>query len=211
VVGCILNLLWLNHGATEGNSEKTSVRTADASVSLHQPPRPKAVYAYIDMIKLYTIIILPVVLYGCETWSHDIKGVWERCWGEYLDRREMKWQDVGENCIMSFITCTLKVSVIISRRMRWEEHLARNETVRYAYKRLIGESEKTYWKTHRRRRGKIILKWNLKWVSVGAIHLTQNRAQWQARSNEPSGSIKHRAFLDWLSDCWPYSMEVIKL
>jgi hypothetical protein len=30
------------------------------------------------------------------------------CWGEYLDRREMKWQEVGENYIMrSFITCTL--------------------------------------------------------------------------------------------------------
>jgi hypothetical protein len=29
-------------------------------------------------------------------------------WGEYLDRREMKWQEVGENCIMrSFIACTL--------------------------------------------------------------------------------------------------------
>jgi hypothetical protein len=30
------------------------------------------------------------------------------CWGEYLDQREMKWQEVGENCTMrSFITCTL--------------------------------------------------------------------------------------------------------
>jgi hypothetical protein len=29
------------------------------------------------------------------------------CWG-YLDRREMKWQEVSENCIMrNFITCTL--------------------------------------------------------------------------------------------------------
>jgi hypothetical protein len=30
------------------------------------------------------------------------------CWGEYLNRREMKWQEVGNNSIMrSFITCTL--------------------------------------------------------------------------------------------------------
>jgi hypothetical protein len=30
------------------------------------------------------------------------------CWGENLDRREMRWQEVGENCIMrSFINCTL--------------------------------------------------------------------------------------------------------
>jgi hypothetical protein len=29
------------------------------------------------------------------------------CLGKYLDRREMKWQEVGGNCIMSFIACTL--------------------------------------------------------------------------------------------------------
>jgi hypothetical protein len=30
------------------------------------------------------------------------------CWGEYLGRRDMKWHQVGENCIMrSFLTCTL--------------------------------------------------------------------------------------------------------
>jgi hypothetical protein len=23
------------------------------------------------------------------------------CWGEYLDRREMKWREIGENCITS--------------------------------------------------------------------------------------------------------------
>jgi hypothetical protein len=30
-------------------------------------------------------------------------------WGEYMDRRETKWQEVGENFIMrSFITCALR-------------------------------------------------------------------------------------------------------
>jgi hypothetical protein len=38
----------------------------------------------------------------------DIKGG-TGCWGEYLDRREIKWREVGENCIMrSFITCTFR-------------------------------------------------------------------------------------------------------
>jgi hypothetical protein len=33
------------------------------------------------------------------------------CWGEYLVRREMKWREMGENCIMrSFITCTPRQS-----------------------------------------------------------------------------------------------------
>lgn len=56
---------------------------------------------------------------------------------------------VGENCIKRrFITCTHEVRLDHIKRMRWEEHLARSENVRYAYKRLIGESEKkNSWKT----------------------------------------------------------------
>jgi hypothetical protein len=47
-------------------------------------------------IKIYKTIILPVVQYGCETWSLALRGNIVRgclrtgCWGEYLDRREMK-------------------------------------------------------------------------------------------------------------------------
>jgi hypothetical protein len=52
-------------------------------------------------VRIYKTIILPVVLYGCETWSLTLRE-------EYLDQRGMKRQEVGENCIMrSFITCTL--------------------------------------------------------------------------------------------------------
>jgi hypothetical protein len=68
----------------------------------------------VDGILVHNIIIFPVVLYGCETWSLTL---WEvqrlyvfetGCWGEYLDQRGMKWQEIGDNCIMrSFITCTL--------------------------------------------------------------------------------------------------------
>jgi hypothetical protein len=54
-------------------------------------------------IRIYKTIILPIVLYGCETWYLLRTARWE-----YLDRRELKWQEAGENCIMrSFITCTL--------------------------------------------------------------------------------------------------------
>jgi hypothetical protein len=57
---------------------------------------------------------VPVVLYGSETSSLTLRGntEWEclgkGCWGDYLDRGEMKCQECGQNCIMrSFITCTL--------------------------------------------------------------------------------------------------------
>jgi hypothetical protein len=75
-------------------------------------------------IRIYKIIIWPVVLYGCETWflqlreEHRLWGCLRTgCWGEYLDQREMKWQEVGDNCIMrSFIICTLlQVRIFVFR------------------------------------------------------------------------------------------------
>ena len=64
-------------------------------------------------IKIYRTIILPVVLYGCETWSLTLRE--ERrlrvfgigCWGEYLDLRGTRWQGIGESCITrSWMICT---------------------------------------------------------------------------------------------------------
>jgi hypothetical protein len=66
-------------------------------------------------IRIYRNIILPVVLYGCETWSltlreeHRLRVLRTGCWGGYLDRRRMRWRENGENCIMrSFVICTLR-------------------------------------------------------------------------------------------------------
>jgi hypothetical protein len=55
-------------------------------------------------IKIFKFIILPVVLYGCETWSQTLRdrlclvtGHWE----EYLHWRGKKWWEGGENCMGS--------------------------------------------------------------------------------------------------------------
>jgi uncharacterized membrane protein len=64
-------------------------------------------------VKIYKTVILPVVFYGCETWSltseeeHRL-GVFEnRVWGGYLDLKGRK-TDRGENCIvMNFTACIL--------------------------------------------------------------------------------------------------------
>jgi hypothetical protein len=65
-------------------------------------------------IRIYRIIILPVVLYGCETWSMTLREqhrliVFEnRALRRMFGRRVMKEREVAENCIMrSFITCIL--------------------------------------------------------------------------------------------------------
>jgi hypothetical protein len=52
------------------------------------------------------------------------EGVWEQDAEEdILDRRGMKWQEVGENCMRCFITFIIRM--IKSRRIRLAEHVAR--------------------------------------------------------------------------------------
>jgi hypothetical protein len=74
-------------------------------------------------IRIYKIIILPVVLFGCETWSLTIR---EEHRLRVLENRSLrrigpKRDEVTEgwrNCLMrSFITCTLRHRMIKSRRM----------------------------------------------------------------------------------------------
>jgi hypothetical protein len=59
-------------------------------------------------IKVHKTIILPVVLYRCETWSFTDWGFLRtECWGRYLGLKGRK-TDRGENCtMMNFITCIL--------------------------------------------------------------------------------------------------------
>jgi len=67
------------------------------------------------MIKIYRTIILPVVLYGCETWSLTFREECRvrisenRLLREYLGLRGMSEKGNGENYIMrSLIMCTLQ-------------------------------------------------------------------------------------------------------
>jgi hypothetical protein len=63
------------------------------------------------IIKIHKTIILPVILYGCETWSPTVfenRALW-RIFG--LSGR--KWRETGEDCIMrKFITYTLHQNII---------------------------------------------------------------------------------------------------
>jgi hypothetical protein len=64
-------------------------------------------------IKIYKTIILPVVMYGCETWSltlgeeHRLRVFENRVLRKIFDLKGRK-MDHGENCtMMSFMTCIL--------------------------------------------------------------------------------------------------------
>jgi hypothetical protein len=65
-------------------------------------------------IKIYKTVILPVVLYGCETWSLTLGEeqrlrVFENTVLRKIFGPKREEDDHGENCIMmSFMTCILR-------------------------------------------------------------------------------------------------------
>jgi len=86
-------------------------------------------------IKIYRTIILPVVLYGCETWSLTLREerklkVFENMVlrGIFGPRREEvtgEWMRLQNEELNDLYSSPNIVRVIKSRRMRWAGHVAR--------------------------------------------------------------------------------------
>jgi len=86
-------------------------------------------------IKIYKIIILPVVLYGCETWSLTLRegrglrvfenGVLRRIFGPKRDEATGEWRKLYNDELYDLYCSPNIVRVIKSRRMRWAVHVAR--------------------------------------------------------------------------------------
>jgi hypothetical protein len=99
-------------------------------------------------IRIYRTIILPVVLYGCETWfltlkeEHRLKvfenRVLRRIFGPKRDEVTGEWRKLHneELCDSPSI-----IKITKSRRMRWAGHVARMEEKRNAYRLLVGKPE----------------------------------------------------------------------
>ena len=98
-------------------------------------------------IKIYKTIILPVVLYGCETWSltlreESILRVFEnrilrRIFGPKRDENG-EWRRLHNEKIQSLYCSPNIVRVIKYIRFRWTGHVARVEEGRSAFKILTG-------------------------------------------------------------------------
>ena len=87
-------------------------------------------------IKIYKIIILPVVLYGCEAWSLALR---EECRLRELENRILRrifgpkrdkngeWRRLHNEELHILYLSPNIVRVIKSRRLRWAGHVARME------------------------------------------------------------------------------------
>ena len=96
-------------------------------------------------IKIYKTIILPVVIYGCETWSLTIREeyrlrifenrILRRIFGPKRDENG-EWTRLHNEKLHSLYRSPIIVRVIKSRRLRWAGHVARMEEGTSSFKIL---------------------------------------------------------------------------
>jgi len=100
-------------------------------------------------IEIYRTIILPVVLYGCETWSLTLREerklrVFENMvliFGPRRDEVTWEWRKLHNEELNDLYSSPNIVRVIKSRRMRWAGHVVHMGVERGVYRVLVGKAE----------------------------------------------------------------------
>jgi hypothetical protein len=147
-------------------------------------------------IRVYRAIILPVVLYGYETWFLTLREeqrlrvfgnrVLRRIFGPKRDEVTGEWRRLHNEELNDLYSSSNIIRVIKSRRMRWVGHVAHMGEGTVAYRILVGRLE------GRRPLGRPRHKWedNIKmdlqevgWVGMDWTELAQDRDRWRALVN----------------------------
>jgi hypothetical protein len=86
-------------------------------------------------VRIYKTIILPVVLYGCETWSVTVRDehklrvfedrVLRRIFGPKRDGVTGGWTKPYNEELHNLHSSPSIIGIIKSRRLRWARHVAR--------------------------------------------------------------------------------------
>jgi hypothetical protein len=101
-------------------------------------------------VRIYKTITLPVVFYGCETWSLTLREehrlrVFEnrllrRIFGPKRNEATGDWRKLP-NVKLHNLYSSPSIRIIKSRRMRWAGHVARMGEKRNACRILVGKPE----------------------------------------------------------------------
>jgi hypothetical protein len=147
-------------------------------------------------VKIYKTIILPVFLYGCETWTltlreeHRLKvfenRVLRRIFGPKRDEVTGDWRKLQNGELQNLYSSPDIIRQIKSRRMRWAGHVARMGEGGNVYRVLVGKPEGKRPLERPRRRWEDGIKMDLReigWGGVEWIHLAHDRDLWRAFVN----------------------------
>jgi len=123
--------------------------------------------------------MLPVVSYGCETWSLTLREerklrvfqnrMLRRIFGPKGYEVTGKWRKLHNEEFNDFYCSPNIIPVIKSRRMRWAGHVARMGESRDVYRVLVGKSEGKSLLGRPRHRWEDNIKMDLQEVGCGGM------------------------------------------
>ncbi|KAJ4427918.1 hypothetical protein ANN_23928 [Periplaneta americana] len=144
-------------------------------------------------VRIYKTVILPVVLYGCETWTLTLREkqrlrlfenkVLRKIFGAKRDEVTGEWRKLHNAELHTLYSSPDIIRNIKSRRLRWAGHVARMGESRNAYRVLVGRPEGKIPLGRPRRRWEDNIKMDLKEVAYDGrdcINLAQDRDRWRA-------------------------------
>jgi hypothetical protein len=144
-------------------------------------------------IEIYRIIILPVVLYGCETWSLTLREerrlrvfqnrVLRRVFGPKRDKVTGKERKLHNDELNDLYSLPNSVRVVKSRRMRWAGNVARMGEDRGVHRMLVGKPGGKRSLGRPRRRWEDNIKIDFQEVGLGRgdwMELAQDSERWRA-------------------------------
>jgi hypothetical protein len=157
---------------------------------------PSVFSSAIKKIRKYKTMILPVVLYGCETWSLTLREehrlrefenrALRRIFGPKKDELTSEWRKLHNMELHDLYSSPSIIRIIKSLRMRWAGHAARMGEKRHAYNLLVGkpEGKRPLGRPRRRWVGNIRMDLGeVGWGDVDWIGLAEDRNRWRARVN----------------------------
>ncbi|KAJ4440066.1 hypothetical protein ANN_08197 [Periplaneta americana] len=144
-------------------------------------------------VRIYKTVILPVVLYGCETWTLTLREehrlrvfenkVLRKIFGAKRDEITGEWRKLHNTELHALYSSPDIIRNLKSRRLRWAGHVARMGESRNAYRVLVGRPEGKRPLGRPRRRWEDNVKMDLREVGYDDrdwINLAQDRDRWRA-------------------------------
>ncbi|KAJ4435555.1 hypothetical protein ANN_18171 [Periplaneta americana] len=143
-------------------------------------------------VRIYKTVILPVVLYGCETWTLTLREehrfrvfenkVLRKIFGAKRDEVTGEWRKLYNTELHALYSSPDIIRNIKSRCLRWAGHAARMGESRNAYRVLVGRPEgkrPVGWPRRRWEDNKMDLR-EVGYDNRDWINLAQDRDRWRA-------------------------------